>query len=43
VINCKIKFVAEKHGDETTAVEFNVTVHQYLKILEEVRKLKGVR
>jgi hypothetical protein len=43
MIHYKIKFVTERNGEETTAAEFEVTVHQYMKILEEVRKFKGIR
>jgi hypothetical protein len=43
MIRYKIKFVTEKHTEETTAAEFKVTVHQYMKILGQVRKLKGIR
>lgn len=39
----KIKFLSEKNGEETEAAEYTVTVHQYMKILEQVKKLKGVR
>jgi hypothetical protein len=43
MIKYKIKFVTENNGEEHTAEEFTVTVHQYMKILGQVRKLKGVR
>jgi hypothetical protein len=43
MIKYKIKFVTEKHGEETATAEYNVTVHQYMKIREQVRKLKGIR
>jgi hypothetical protein len=29
MIKYKIKFVTGKNGEETTAEEFNITVHQY--------------
>ena len=39
----KIKFLTEKHGEETVTAEYTVTVHQYIKILEQVKKFKGIR
>ena len=39
----KIRFISENHGEETITAEFELTVHQYMKMLGNVRKLKGVR
>lgn len=39
----KIKFVSENDGEETTTAEFIVTIHQYMRILGQIKKLKGVR
>lgn len=43
MVEYKIKFVTVSNGEEHTADEYPVTVHQYMKIHEQVRKLKGVR
>ena len=39
----KIRFLSENDGEENTTAEFMVTVHQYMRILGQVKKLKGVR
>jgi len=39
----KIKFAIEKQGEEQTVQEFTVFIHQYMRFLEQIRKLKGVR
>jgi len=39
----KIRFLSENHGEENVTAEFEVTVHQYMKFLGQVKKLKGMR
>jgi hypothetical protein len=39
----KIRFLSETNGEENVTAEFEVTVHQYMKFLGSVKKLKGVR
>jgi hypothetical protein len=43
VIHYKYKICYKEVQEQTTASEFKVNVHQYMKILGEVKKLKGVR